>query len=227
MFGFQRFKDRLESIFIYLPYRVFFNFYYLPFKQAIKFPISFAVKPKFIRLSGNIRIEGKLERGMIILGANLSALQTRSIFLWHNEGTIVFKGKCKISHHSLISCRKDAIIEFGNDGSFNFGLRIISQEKIVFGDKVRVSWDCTFIDTDFHPIIDMSTNKAISQTSSIIVDYGSWIGHNSIISKGARIPENSIVASGSVVKSKFKKKNTVIGGNPAIVLDDGYVRDDV
>ena len=56
---------------------------------------------------------------------------------------------------------------------------------------------------------------------------GVWIGHNCIVSKGSRLAENTTVSSGSVVKGRFNKPNVIIGGNPAVVWDEGYKRDDV
>lgn len=212
---------------LFLPYSIYFNFHYLPRKQAIKLPVLFYVRPRFLKLSGCVCIENEtIKTGMIKLGADVSPIAAYKIFRWQNFGTIIFKGRCVISHHSFVSCGKQSRIEFGDEASFSMGNRIIAHDKIVFAGKVRVSWDCTFIDTDFHPIIDLASNNPIPMTSPIQIGYGSWIGHNSIVSKGVKIPENTIVASGSVVKGRFKQPNTIIGGNPAVVLDDGYKRDD-
>lgn len=212
---------------LFLPYSIFFNFYYLPFKQAIKLPILFYVRPTFLKLSGKVIIENRVKRNMIRLGIVIAPIDSPSIFRWANLGTVIFKGECVISHHTFIACGKDSIIEFGGKSSFSSGLRIMANNKISFGEKARIGWDCSFIDTDFHSIIDLSSNKEIPQSAPISIGYAGWIGHNSIVSKGTKIPDHSIVASGSVVKGYFKKSNTIIGGNPAVVMDDGYKRDDV
>ena len=88
-----------------------------------------------------------------------------------------------------------------------------------------MSWDCTFIDTDFHPLIDTTRQKPLKVSQAIKIGYGSWIGHNCIISKGVRLPHNTTVSSGSIVKGSFRQEDTILGGNLAVVLDEGYIRD--
>ena len=90
-----------------------------------------------------------------------------------------------------------------------------------------MSWDCTFIDTDFHPLIDTTRQKPLKVSQAIKIGYGSWIGHNCIISKGVRLPHNTTVSSGSIVKGSFRQEDTILGGNLAVVLDEGYIRDDI
>lgn len=48
---------------------LYFNFKYLPFRQALKIPILL-YKPHFMGLSGKINIEGPISFGMISLGFN-------------------------------------------------------------------------------------------------------------------------------------------------------------
>ena len=46
-----------------------------------------------------------------------------------------------------------------------------------------------------------------------------WIGMNAVILKGVAIGENAVVAAGSVV-SKSVAANTVVAGNPAVVVKE-------
>lgn len=218
--------DKLR-ILIFLPWSIYFNFYYFDFKTAIKLPVLFYVYPTFLRLKGEVIIDAPIKTGMIKLGKNIAPIESYSVFRWEVSGKIIFKGKSVISHHTFISCAKDAIIEFGNKSNFSYGTTIVSFKKIVFSDKVRVSWNSSFIDTDFHPLIDEISNKPIAMNSAIYIGYGCWIGYNTIIVKGSYLADNTTVSAGSVVHGKFKKSKTIIKGNPAIVVDEGYIRDDV
>lgn len=221
------FKRKMRML-LYMPWSIVFNFHYLPYKQARKLPIVFYVRPTFRALKGKVIIDTpEVKFNMIQLGNCKAPIIADKSFRWGNEGTVYFHGKIDISHHAYISCGPHGVIHFGDSDRINFGCRIIAGKEIVFGDKVRVSWDCTFIDTDFHPLIDMLRGKPLKVSQSIKIDYGCWIGHNSIISKGVKLPKNTTVCAGSVVKGRFSKENTIIGGNIAKVLDEGYVRDDV
>lgn len=164
---------------------------------------------------------------MITMGSQSAPIEAARIFRWQNAGTIVFKGSCSINHHTFICCCKGARIEIGSNSSFSSELKIIAAHQITFGEKTRISWNCTFMDTDWHLIVDLVSQKTLPVSRPIVIGDAVWIGHDCIVSKGSRLPDNSIIASGSVVKGHFKVSNTIIGGNPAKVLDEGFSRDDV
>lgn len=215
-------------ILLFLPWSIVFNFHYLPFRQARKLPIIFYVRPTFLALKGRIVIDTPALRfNMIRFGKCKAPIVPYKSFRWGNEGTVFFNGRLEISNHAYISCGRNGVLKFGDYDQINFGCRIITEKQIVFEDRVRVAWDCIFIDTDFHPLIDTVSGKALKESQSIKIEYGCWIGHNSIVSKGVKLPKNTTVCAGSVVKGRFSKENTIIGGNLAKILDEGYVRDDV
>lgn len=206
-----------------LLYSTLFNFRVLPFRQAMKMPFCCYVCPTVKGNGGTVIFDcSRLKRYMIKIGLQKTYPLSSRSFLWSNNGTIVFKGKCQIGYHSLIQVHKNGCLEFGDQVGLNSGCRIVSQKKIVFGTKVRAAWDCQFYDTDFHPLIDMINGEAVKMKSPIIIGNNVWIGHNVIISKGVKLADGSIVSSGSVVKNIFKTPNCIISGNPAIKVSDGY-----
>jgi acetyltransferase-like isoleucine patch superfamily enzyme len=224
---FSEFKTKLR-ILLFLPWSIVFNFHYLPFRQARKLPVIFYVRPTFLSLKGKVILDTPtVYFNMIRFGKCKAPMVSYKSFRWKNEGTVFFCGRLELSHHAFVSCEHNGILKFGDSNRINFGCRIITDKEIVFGNKVRVSWDCIFIDTDFHPLIDTLRGKPLKISQPIRIDYGCWIGHNCIVSKGVRLPKNTTVCAGSIVKGRFAKENTIIGGNIATVLDEGYVRDDV
>lgn len=68
---------------------IYFNFHYLPFKQAIRLPIVLH-KPNFVKLNGTIRIEGPVTKGMIELGRHLNILYPDNGITFENLGEKLF-----------------------------------------------------------------------------------------------------------------------------------------
>lgn len=140
---------------------------------------------------------------MIRIGQQKAPISPQRIFIWKNEGTIVFKGKCWLGYHFMIMVRDGGYLEFGDQTGINAGCRIVCAQKIIFNYKVRASWECQFYDNDFHTVINMIRNKPIKSRAPIVLGERVWIGHNSIISKGVKLADGCIVSSGSVVKKNF------------------------
>ena len=144
----------------YIIYSIYFNFKVLPWKQAVKLPIVFFVKPTFLTKlrKGEIIINGEIKRCMIRLGVEISPIYPNSYFIWRNLGSVVFNGTCSIAYNTYIYCNKNALLIFGNKNSFNCNTKFFINKQIIFEDKIRSSWDCTFIDSDYHPLIDLIQN---------------------------------------------------------------------
>jgi acetyltransferase-like isoleucine patch superfamily enzyme len=59
--------------------------------------------------------------------------------------------------------------------------------------------------------------RPVLKTAPVKIADNVWIGMNAVILKGVTIGENSVVAAGSVV-TKTVEPNTVVAGNPAVVV---------
>lgn len=88
--------------------------------------------------------------------------------------------------------------------------------EVSIGNNVMLGANTFITDTDFHPI--EPTNRRFSRknvkSKKVIIEDNVFIGMDSIVLKGVRIGENSIVGAGSIV-SKDIPKNQIWGGNPA------------
>ena len=219
-------KMRVWHSFRTLLYSIYFNFRVLPWKQAVHLPICCLVWPTIKVTKGVVKFEGTpIKKYMVRLGVTRTPILNPRDFIWINLGTIVFKGKVHIGHHALISVHKEGYLEFGDQVGLNSGCRVVCKKRIVFGHKVRASWDCQFYDTNFHPLIDMVNEKPVKMHSPIVIGDNVWLGHNVIISKGVKLGNGNVVSSGSVVKSIFREENCIIAGNPAVKVDEGYKAD--
>lgn len=81
---------------------VYFNFHYLPFRQAIKLPI-FLYKPHLKLMKGTITIHGGATTGMIRLGKNQVSIYPNSGIMLELRGKIIFNGRCSIGNNSYIT----------------------------------------------------------------------------------------------------------------------------
>ena len=129
---------------------------------------------------------------------------------------------------SVAADRPSAVVRIGKNTFFG-GSKIVVAESVDIGDDVLVSWGCTIVDHNSHPIAwaDRADDvrryhggeKDWSKVLIAPVRIGdkAWIGFNAIILKGVTIGEGAIVASGSVV-TKDVAPFTIVGGNPARLL---------
>src|SRR3954453_13855506 len=108
----------------------------------------------------------------------------------------------------------------------------MGEDRIEIGSYCLVSWNVGLADSDFHPLepaqrlIDAQAlapdfknrpDRPTLKTAPIKICDNAWIGMNAVILKGVTIGENSVVAAASVV-TKSVEPNTVVAGNPAVVV---------
>lgn len=117
---------------------------------------------------------------------------------------------------TFISMGPEAEIEIQEGtGISNSFFRI--KKGIKIGKNVNIGGDCKFYDSDMHSIDydeRMRTPDLGIKTEPIIIQDGVWIGAHSIILKGVKIGERSVIGAGSVV-TKSIPADELWAGNPA------------
>lgn len=205
-------------------YTLYINFHYLPFRQAVKLPII--LRNTSIRGGrGEILIDSDhISFGMIRIGGmgrNLWCRRKKS-YLDLRNGRMVFKGVCRLWNGISIRVSDDAYLEFGNQCEASSGLNLVAYYKVVIGDNAKIGWDCTIIDTDFHPLYDIYSHKDLKIYAPILIGKGCWVGFKSVIMKGTSLADYTTISSSSVVKCKVKDPYKVLSGNPAIEVAEGF-----
>ena len=205
---------------------IFFNFYYLPFKQAIKLPILL-YKPHFIKLKGKIIISSPvITTGMIKLGKRIVPIYPNTGIIFENNGGIIeFKGTCAIGNNSAISIGEKARIEIGNQFLASTSLKLVSCHRIIFGERVRVGWECTFMDTDFHTLKKVNGGHTKGY-APIKIGNNNWIGTKCHILKRTETPDYCTISATTLLNQKYDyPPYTVIGGSPVSDIAHGVYRD--
>ena len=125
-------------------------------------------------------------------------------------------------NHPLIlrTLRSNAEITIGKNTGISGG-SICSAIRVDIGCECLIGANVTITDTDFHPTSPVgrfyNVNPNDIAASPVFIEDNVFIGTSSIILKGVRIGENSVIGAGSVV-TKSIPKNSIAAGNPARVL---------
>lgn len=207
---------------------IYFNFKYLPFKQAVKLPIMLH-NAYFDDMKGKIIIDCEhIYRGMIQIGYwGVSLFPSKYGIVWQNHGgTVIFKGECRIGAGSVISVNKRATLEFGDDFRNTAILKIVASRTIKFGHSCRLGWNILVLDTNMHPLKDLNTNKKGKCGANITIGDYNWFGTNCIILPGVETPERVICGLGTVVTRNVNWESYCLyGGSPIKKLRDNVYRD--
>ena len=175
-----------------------------------------------VKILGAKNITTKGKRVLVGLRTVNFATPAEKTFL-NISGQLIFKGGFSIGKGCKIDVREGGVLEIGKGGYMNSYTQMVVVHKVSIGDNCAISWDCQFLDEDFHEIYypkKVKNPKKIPRTNDIYIGNNVWIGCGVKIYKGSYIADGSIVASNSIVKGRFEQKNCLIGGHPAKLLKE-------
>lgn len=206
---------------------IWFNFYYLPLKQAIKLPILL-YKPKLLKCKGSVRICNKeIKTGMIVLGYyRVSLYPNNGLVFENNGGSITFHGKCFIGNDSKISVGETGNINFGDCFSSTASLKIISYIGITLGNNVSCGWECLIVDTDFHQMKYVECSDMPPSFGRIRIGNNCWLAFHCIVMKNTLLPNFCTAAAYSLLNKHYEIScYSLVAGQPAVLKKEGIFRD--
>lgn len=197
---------------------IYFNFRYLPLKQAFHMPIRIQHGFKVLKMKGRIILNFDCKNGRVLLGYGGSpALQTGNGGLWLDiKSSIVFDGNASIGEGTVIRCEKGAKMEIGENFYCNKNNYFRNSCGMSFGNDCSLGWNNTFNTSDGH-YIGAGDDLKIRE-EPIVIGNHVWITTHCHFLRGSRIMNDSVVSTASVVCKQFNDDHVIIGGVPAKVI---------
>lgn len=131
------------------------------------------------------------------------------------KGKLVFNGSYSIGRGTRIDVGKEANMVIGEGGYISSFNKFIINNGLKIGDNCIISWDCQFLDDDFH---NLTYEGKKQRQKEIIIGDNVWIGCGVKIYQGTIIPNNTVISANSIVRGIFEQENTLIAGNKAKVV---------
>lgn len=209
---------------------LFFNYYFLPYKQARKLPIYVYGKLKLIHSGGTIEIDcpdEKITKGMIRLneqGCDPGCSGADTIFAL-GQGKLVFEGKANLTRNIKLVLWGGGIIKIGENVYIRNNANISCCNRITIGHHTRCSNNVWMTDTSYH-FTYLTTDKVVKQNhAQVTIGHHCWIGAYSTIMKGVHLPPFTTVAANSLVnKNIVNKESCLLAGSPAKLIREGFKR---
>jgi acetyltransferase-like isoleucine patch superfamily enzyme len=218
----------IKTLWKFLPYllqSIYFNFHYLPFKQACMLPILL-YKPHFIRLKGKIVIDSpSISFGMIKLGLLVNTCnQNNGVSMDNRGGTIVFKGSAIFANDSYFMIMSGAVLTLGRDLDCN--CKIKCAKSIEIGDETWIAYDSMIMDSEWHALTDMTTGKLLNKEKPVKIGKHNFISFGCLVLKGTVTPDNATFTPHSTLNKVYEEgEYPLFGGNPCELIDEGYYMD--
>ena len=225
--GLKRVRRRLRD-FRYIFSTLYFNFHYLPFRQAIHLPILL-YKPHLLKCKGKVELlpdDGRIYYGMVKMGFHCVSVYPNSGITWENHGgTIIFRGKCLLGNDTYMSFGPKTTVDFGYDFANGAGLKLVSYKGIKFGQHCRFGWNTLCMDTNFHPLYDITKKEYKPASGRIEIGDYNWFGTECRVMHSVVTPERCIFGMGTIVtRGCVKKSYCVMGGNPVRIIRENVMR---
>ena len=205
---------------------IYVNFAFLPYKQALRFPIFVYGKVKVYAHSGKIVIEDRIRPGMIHLGMNTDKFSaSKGGALINITGKLIFKGTALFSVDYALNIFGECSI--GKYDGFGNSVKICCWNNISIGKSCRVGVESQIFDTNFHYMRNIETGQIDRRDGVVIIGDYCWIGNRTTLAKGTQLPDFSIVSGNSLVNKNFISsdvKYPFFAGLPAKITGSGRVR---
>ena len=190
-------------------FRWFYDKLYLPVKTIV------LCKLWRMKCGGKVIFAGKTivrayENNAIIIGSNVKFV------------SLVDKNLVGLANPTILCAARGGQIKIGDFTGLSSPV-IHARKSIEIGKYVNVGGNVRIFDHDFHPLgwQDRRPPERGNKTRvmPVVIEDDCFIGTNAIILKGTHLGARSIVAAGSVVFGLNVPPDSMVKGNPAVIVN--------
>lgn len=182
---------------------------------------------------GSIEIQKGLEikRGMVRFGIcpipMVSDKNLVTLLRISPKAKLILGENVKIYTGCSVIVTYKGVMSIGSDFLINQKSLLYCANLVTIGDHCRIGWEVQLYDSNFHFIYDCINHRIGNAMGRVVIGHNVWIGNRSTISKGAVIPDYSIVGSNSFVSKVLS--NEIVGGGiwagmPVSLKREGFYR---
>jgi acetyltransferase-like isoleucine patch superfamily enzyme len=163
-------------------------------------------------------------RGLSVLGLPILSVAPRSAIVIGDRVVL-----CSRSSDTALGVKQQVVLRtlragaelrIGDDVGLS-GAVICAAARVEIGAECLLGANVMIVDTDFHPLAAegrrYNHHPDCIGTAEVVLESNVFVGANSIILKGVRIGENSVIGAGSVV-ARDVPANSIAAGNPCRVI---------
>lgn len=207
---------------------LFFNFMTLPFKEAMRLPVVIYGPCSIGSIMGQVKLKSTVHYGMLKIGLSDQVRSRHSKSYISIDGILEIDEDTTLRKGIHLQIRENGILRLCKSAYIGDNNTIITECFIEIGHSVRIGNNTTFMDTDFHYIINTKNREVKYNKKPIVIGENCWIGGWCTIKKGTKLPKGTIVAGPYSMTSKDYTNKiaecSLIAGSPAKVLVEGMRR---
>ena len=118
----------------------------------------------------------------------------------------------------LINCLRKEGCKIGYDTHLFSNVSPEEPYLVEIGNNCTISTEVSFITHDASVGLFFERKNLSDVCGKITIGNNCFIGNRVVLMYGVNIPDNTIVAAGSVVTKSIKEQGCIVGGNPAKVI---------
>lgn len=164
-------------------------------------------------------------QNVVIIGRPIISLAYNSKIHIGKNVILMSNSKYCLSSSLYSPCKlktitRNAIIEIGDNTSFNGTSITCRSTKIFIGSRTMVGPNVTILDSPFHPMSPIEKRNYYPDNEldkPVYIGEDVWIGSQVIILPGSKIGNGSVIGAGSIVSGNIPE-NVLAIGSPARVI---------